>query len=318
MARDDVDLRDLKILRLLLEVGSLTQAAQILGLGQPAVSKALARLRGHFADPLLVRVGGAMRPTPRAAALLAPLNALLLASQSLDTAGEAFDPATARREFTLLLTEVGAIQFAPPLVGRLQAAGPGLALRVLALDTRSFAARLEAGEADLAIGAFPEASASLRRQHLYDDGYLGVARRSHPRLATLAQLPTFLDAAHAAVAASGAGHAPHGALERTLAAALPPGRARLRVPSFLAAAFSASRTDMVATLPARLAEVLAEDLGLATFPPPLTLKPIRVDQLWHERAQHDQGHRWLRGVVRGLFGRETKRSLSAAESPATR
>jgi DNA-binding transcriptional LysR family regulator len=302
MAKDDVDLKDLKTLRLLMEVGSLTQAAQILGVGQPAVSKALARLRAHFADPLLVRVGGAMRPTAKAASLAAPLNALLSASDTLSHTGASFDPAASDREFTVLLTEVGMIQLAPPLMAALQDAGAALRLRALALDTRSFAARLEAGEADLAIGAFPEAAGALRRQHLYDDGYLGVARRDHPRLTALGQREAFLAESHAAVAPAGAGHAPHGALERALAAALPQGRARMRVPSFLAAAFVASRTEMIATLPARLAEVLAEDLGLATFAPPLTIRPIRIDQLWHERAQSDQGHRWLRGAVRGLFG----------------
>ena len=305
--KDDVDLHDLKVLRLLIEVGSLTQAAQILGVGQPSVSKALARLRAQFADPLLVRVGGAMQPTARAASLLAPLNALLLAADALRTSSLDFEPATSAREFTVLLTEVGMIELAPRLMQRLQEAGPNLRLRVLALDTRSFSARLEAGEADFAIGAFPEAPAALRRRHLYDDGYLGVARRGHPGLERLSDPREFLEAAHVAVAAMGVGHAPHGALERALAAALPPERTQMRVPNFLAAAFVAARTDMITVLPAMLAEALADDLGLATFEAPLAVAPIRVDQLWHERAQHDAGHRWMRTAVHGVLGSAASR-----------
>ena len=299
--KDNIDLHDLRVLRLLIEVGSLTQAAQILSVGQPAVSKALARLRGQFGDPLLVRAGGAMQPTPRAESLVAPLTALFAAADALRASSLTFDPASSTREFTVLLTEVGMISLAPQLMRGLQNAGPNLRLRVLALDTRSFAVRLEAAEADLAIGAFPEASGALRRQHLYTDGYLGVARRDHPRLESLRGHKAFLGETHVVVSAIGVGHAPHGALERALIAELPAERAGMRVPSFLAAAFAASRTDMVAVLPTLLAHRLSGDLGLAAFAPPLTIPAIRVDQVWHERAQHDQGHSWLRTTIHSLF-----------------
>ena len=172
---DDISLRHLKALSLLLEVGSLTQAAQILGVSQPSVSKALARLRSHFGDPLLVRVGSVMRPTPKAAALAQPLRALLTASDALRASTQAFDPATSTRQFTCLVTEVGMIQFIPSLMRRLEQAGRGISLRALPLDSRPFEPRLEAGEADVAVGYFPEAAATMRRQRLYADGYLSVA-----------------------------------------------------------------------------------------------------------------------------------------------
>lgn len=299
---DDVDLYDLRVLSLLIEVGSLTQVARILGIGQPAVSKALARLRRQFADPLLVRVGGAMRPTSRAAAMLQPLDTLLAAADVLRVSNQQFDPTTSTREFTVLLTEVGMILQAPRLMRRLQDAGPNLRLKALALDTRALEARLGVGEADLAIGAYPEASGGLRRQHLYVDGYLAVVRRSHPRLGGLDRPEAFADKSHIAVSAVSVGHSPHGELEQAMSVSPAADRARMRVPSFLAAAFVASRTDMVAVLPKNLAVAFADDLQLATFVPPLTITPIRVDQLWHERVQHDDGHRWLRGEVHGLFG----------------
>src|ERR1700712_600111 len=153
---DDVTLGRLKVLSLLLEVGSLTRTAQILGMSQPAVSKALARLRAHFGDPLLVRVGSIMRPTPKALALTEPLRALLTASDALRASTRPFDAATSEREFTCLVTEVGMIQFIPALMRRLEQAGPGLSLRALPLDSRAFESRLEAGEADVAVGYFPE------------------------------------------------------------------------------------------------------------------------------------------------------------------
>jgi len=298
---DDIGLRHLKALSLLLEVGSLTQAAQILGVSQPSMSKHLSRLRSHFGDPLLVRVGAAMRPTPKAIALAEPLRALLTASDTLRASTQAFDPARSRREFICLVTEVGMIQFIPTLMGRLEQAGPGLSLRALSLDSRPLQPRLEAGEADVAVGYFPEAANALRRQRLYADGYLSAARRDHPRLGALTTEPGFWAERHVLMATPGAGRAANRQLDQILAARL--GQAHVRVPSFVVGAFVASRTEAVATLPARLAQTLAADLGLHLFAPPFDAAPIQVDQFWHERVHQDEGHRWLRGQIFQLLGR---------------
>ncbi|MDB5461081.1 MAG: hypothetical protein JWO72_2822 [Caulobacteraceae bacterium] len=300
---DDISLRHLKVLSLLLEVGSLTRAAQILGVSQPSISKALARLRAHFGDPLLVRVGAVMRPTPKAVELAEPLRALLTASDTLRASTLPFDPKTSTREFTALVTEVGMIQFIPSLMRRLEESGPGLSLRALPLDSRAFEARLEAGEADVAVGFLPEAAGAIRRQRLYADGYLSVVRRGHPRLQTVASEAGFWCERHVMMTSAGAGHAANRTLAQLLSDRLAAGQVQVRVPSFLAGAFVASRTDAVATLPAKLAEFLAPDLGLESFVPPLQIAPIQVDQFWHERVQQDEGHRWLRATIFQLVGR---------------
>lgn len=299
---DDISLRHLRVLRLLLEVGSLTRAAQILGVSQPTISKSLARVRAHFGDPLLVRVGTTMRPTPKAAALAEPLRELLTASDSLRASTQAFDPGASRREFTCLVTEVGMIQFIPALMRRLEQAGPRLSLRALPFDSRPVEPRLEAGEADVAVGYYPEAAASLRRQHLYVDGYLGVVRHGHPRRQRLATASGFWSERHVLMATPGAGRAANRQLEEILVARLAPAQVQVRVPSFLAGAFVASCTDAVATLPARLARLLAGSLGLFVFAPPFDAAPIQIDQFWHERAHLDEGHRWLRATIFQLAG----------------
>ena len=313
MARNDVSLGDLAALVLLLEVGSLTRAAETLQISQPSLSKILRRLRAHFGDPLLVRVGLAMRPTPKAERLLEPLRGLLAASDLLRASTRDFDPSSSDREFSILVTEVGMIQTVPMLMRRLEAKGPNLRLRALPLDARPLEARLEAGEADLAIGAFPQAAPSLRRQGLYADPFASVVRRGHPRLAELSGADGFRRARHIAVVASPTGHAAHRRLERAYAA-LEPEQVLVRVPSFVACAFLASRTDGVATIPLKLAEFLAEDLGLELFEPPLGLEPIGIDQFWHERMQQDRGHRWFRAEVFDLLGARA-RFRDQAESP---
>jgi len=300
---DDIGLRHLKVLSLLLEVGSLTQAADILGVSQSSVSKMLARLRSHFGDPLLVRVGLAMHPTPKATALVEPLRALLAASEALRAGTHAFVPDTSTREFRVLVTDVGMIQLVPGLVRRLQKEGPSLRLRALPLDSRAFETRLEGGEADVVLGAFPGAAGSLRRQHLYNDGYLSVVRKDHPRLDQMRTPEGFWAERHVAVASSNTGHAAHQRLERLISARLDADHIQMSVPSFVAAAFVASRADAIATLPGKLAEILAEDLKLAAFAPPIETPPIEIDQLWHERVDQDAGHRWFRSLIFDEFGR---------------
>lgn len=302
VGESDIGLRHLRVLSLLLEVGSITRAAQILDTTQSSVSKILAKLRDHFGDPLFVRVGFSMRPTPKAIALVQPLRELLAASEALRTSTLPFDPKSSVREFSILVTEVGMIQLIPPLMRHLEKQGHGLRLRAIPLDSRQFGAHLESGEADLAFGAFPAAAATLRRQHLYSDTYVSVVRKAHPRMRELSSVDAFLRERHILVTSSSTGHAVHQALEQILSTALDQGHVQVRVPSFVIAAFVANRTDSIATMPARLAEYLVDDLQLAIFPTPLTLPRIEISQFWHERVHADRGHRWLRAAIHQLFG----------------
>lgn len=298
---EDISLRHLRILALLLEVGSPTQVAQILRTTQPTISKALARLRAHFQDPLLIRVGHAMRPTPRGTALLEPLRNLLSACSAIQLAETQFRPASSTRQFSLLVTEIGMMETVPALMRELESVAPGLRLRALPLDSRAFESRLEAGEADVAIGAFPRATGAVRHQRLSVDRYVSLVRRTHPRVEALTQPDQFRRERHVIVTASTTGHAAHRAIERALATELDPDRIHLRVASFVTSAFVASRTDMVATVPARLAHYIAADLKLAIFPTPLALPRIEINQFWHERVHRDAGHRWFRAAVKALF-----------------
>ena len=201
------------------------------------------------------------------------------------------------------------VRFLPPLIARMQKEGTKLRLDAVPLGSLHFAAKLEAGDADLALGAFPKAPQGLRRQRLYFDGYVSVARKARPGLAHLKGRKGFFVARHIVVTASDAGHAAHQMVQDALEAALAPEQVLLRLPSFVAAALVASRTDGVATLPANLATFVAEQLGLAIFRCPIRLPPIEIAQYWHARYQRDPGHQWLRHVCFDLFAR-SKRPLS--------
>jgi DNA-binding transcriptional LysR family regulator len=299
----DVRFRDLKILDTVLRVHSLTRAAEQLDTSQPTVSKVLARLRAQLGDPLVVRDGQGIRPTPRAAEIAAPLRALLDAADGIRRSDRApFDPAASPRTFRLLVSDVGMIRFLPPLTARLAAAGPRLTLAAVPLDSRHFEAKLASGEADLALGVFPRAPRGLRRQALYVDRYVCVVRRGHPELRRLRTAAGFRRARHVIVTASETGHGAHEVVQRALEAAIAPAQVLLRLPSFVAAAVAATQSDGVATVPDNLARAL-RSLGLVSFRPPIAIPSIAVAQYWHERYQRDPGHRWLRDACFALFHR---------------
>src|SRR4030081_659182 len=147
---NDLKLPDLRVLEVILTECSLARAALRLDTTQLSVSKALSRLRAHFGDPLLVRDGQAMRPTPKGAEMLTPVRELLRAASGIGNAENgAFDPASSNRKFKLLVSDVGMVLFLPALTAHLAACGPKLKLEAVPLDSHDFEARLASGEADL-------------------------------------------------------------------------------------------------------------------------------------------------------------------------
>lgn len=302
----DVSLRHLKALSLLLEVRSLTKAAEILGVNQPTMSKILAKLRTHFGDPLFVRVGLSMQPTPRALDVSERLRGLLAVSDDLRSSTSSFEAAISTREFRVLVSEVGMIHLVPQLMSDLDRFGTGLRLRAVPLDSRHVSAKLESGEADIALGAFSREVGGLRRQRLYSDRYITVARKDHPRLVKLSRAEDFLRERHILVTASRTGHAVHEQVEAALLDRLAPESIQIRVPSFVSCAYVACQTESVGTLPERLAAYLINWLPLAIVRTPFALPRIEISQVWHERVNNDAGHRWLRDRVFRIFRQQPR------------
>jgi DNA-binding transcriptional LysR family regulator len=302
IASSELNLRELRILHALLHERSITRTAELLATTQPGISKVLRHLRAQFGDPLFVRNGHAMQPTARALEIADQVRTLLGVADSLRTSAAVFDPIRSDRTFSLLLTDVGMIRFLPPLIAHVAAIAPGVNIRAMPLDSRQFELKLEAGEADLALGAFPKAPRHLRRQRLYFDGYVTVVRKEHPKIPAVRSRAGFLAQRHILVTASETGHAAHGTAQRVLTSQIAPGNIMLRVPSFIAGAIVAAETDGLATLPANLAKRLAGPLGLTAFETPIALPRIEITQYWHERYHRDPAHRWFRSITSELFG----------------
>jgi DNA-binding transcriptional LysR family regulator len=292
----DIDLNLLRVFDAVLREGGVTPAASLLDLTQPAVSNALARLRKLFGDALFVRTPAGMEPTPFARELAEPVRQALALLESALAHGPGFDPASAARAFRFYMSDVGQVEFLPPLVERVQREAPGVRLEAVALDVDDIGAALAAGGLDLAIGFLPGLGPPVRRRSLFRDPYVCLMRADHP-IRSLTK-KTFLQASHALVTYRGGHRVIEEALERA-------GLARkiaLRVPHFTVVPMVLESTDLILTLPARVARVFEKRGAFKSLPPPLAIPPAEVAVHWHERFEADPGNRWLREQVIELFG----------------
>lgn len=275
---------------------SVTAASHRVGLSQPATSAALARLRRQFGDPLFVRTPGGMVPTPLAEALAPTVRELLETAHRLLHERPAADPALSEGILRIALSDASALRFLPRIAAHLQRAAPRWRLETVPLQTASMAAGLTSGELDLAIGNLVQlATPGFYRQRLDGTRYLVIHRRDHPRLRTAPSLRDYLAEAHAQAWTPGA--APS-VLEQWLSARGHVRRIALWVPQFLLLPAVVAETDLLATVPAHVAESLADAYRLAVWPLPVKAPELVLHQGWHARLHRDPASRWLRAAIR--------------------
>lgn len=295
-----LDLRQIRALEIILQERNLTRAATTLGLTQPALSKILKQLRNYFADPLLVRVGNRMQPTPLALQLRPELREILDRVTDLNASYRPFEAATSSREFAFCVVDSGLIRLVPRLLRHLETHAPGIRMNVHTANLSFLESWLESGQLDFAMGSYPSLTKHVRRQTLWSIRYLSLVRRKHPLAGHEVSAKTLADQRHVVVSTSGTGHS-HLRIEKLLERAIPSANIVCRVPSFLSAAVIAARTDVVVTLPSSLADGLASSLDLVTLGPGFRLPKIDISQYWHERFHREPGSRWIRDVMAALF-----------------
>jgi DNA-binding transcriptional LysR family regulator len=291
----ELDVSQLRVIDTLLRERSLTRAALVLDTSQPALSKALGRLRRYFDDPLFVRVALHMQPTARALEIEAPVRAILERMQTLRSQQLPFDPRKSRRTFNFFMVDAAVVVMVPPIAKFLLQHAPHIHLRAVQLNSEHLHAWLETGKVDFAIGAFPSLTQGIRKQRLFGASYLSLSRKGHPRLGRAPSARAFIAERHVLVSGAGTGHALQVA-ETALEAAIPAENLTVRVPGFTAAALVAKHTDAVTTLPSPLALVLARELDLELIKPPIELPKLEIAQYWHERFHREPGNQWIRSV----------------------
>ena len=313
MNLSQIDLNLLGTLHALLEERSVTRAAKKLGLSQPAVSNALARLRELFADPLLVRSRARMTPTPRALELWPLLRTALAAIDQVVSRPVPFLPQTATQRFTCAATDYVEMVLLPAVTRRVCAAAPKVTLDVRPIGETSPLVDLSAGTVDVALGVFIDVPAGYHRQPLFEERFRCIVRRGHPilRERTLS-LARYAALSHLLVAPRRTGPA---AVDNALAQHGLSRHIALYVSHFLVAPLVIAETDLIVTLPERVALLFADRLDLALVKPPVPLSTFPLSQLWHERTHDSAPHRWLREQI-AAASHEQKPTAAEPAGPA--
>lgn len=292
---------DLNLLRLFDAIGrtrSVSRAAELLDITQPAASQGLARLRTLLHDPLFVRAGAGVRPTPKAEALgSAVREALAILEQALN-AQASFDPASARQVFRLHLSDIGEARFLPELMAALLRAAPGVRVETMPLPAAEIAPALDDGRIDLAFGFLPQVQGT-EQVALLRDRYIVLLREGHPLLRTrrkAGDLQWLRELELVAVRT-------HSDTLRILELLQLRDRLRLTTHHFLVLPAIVRATDLAVVMPRNIALGFAEQGGYALVEPALPLAEFTVSLHWSRRHASEPARAWLRDFIVELFGR---------------
>jgi len=288
----EADLNLLLPLYALLEERQVTRAAARCGFSQPAMSRALERLRRTFGDELLVRPDGKFERTPRAECLLGELADLLPRLEGA-LRGDRFEPATSRHAFRVACTEYAAAILLPELLALLAGRAPRVEVDVVPWSVGGLES-VEGGRVDLALVGVHDCH-SLECEELFADGFSCLVAKAHPVASKRLTLKTFLSYSHVEIKVT-SGRTPY--IDSSLAAH---GVRRLvahRTQFPLSAALITATSQMIFTTPRRLAEVLIRTANLRMIEAPRELADFKYGMAWHRRLRDDAMNAWLRSQVR--------------------
>lgn len=289
------DLNLLITLDVPLAEGSVARASRRLRLSPSAMSRALARLREATGDPLLVRAGRGLVPTPRADALRARVHDLVLEAEAILRPIEHIDPATLVRAFTLRTADGFVENFGPRLIARVGSEAPGVRLNFLHKPDKD-SGPLREGRVDLETAVVDAAiSPELRTQALFRDQLIAVVRPEHPLAHGTLTVKRYTEARHVLISRSGF---EEDTVDQPYLTSDLPRRIVSVVSGFAAALALARSADLVATVPERHTAALRG--GMISLPIPVPTTAFTVSMLWHPRMDGDPAHRWLRGLVRDV------------------
>jgi DNA-binding transcriptional LysR family regulator len=293
-----IDLNLVVVFDAIYRARNLTGAGRGLGLSQPAMSHALARLRSILKDPLFVRLPRGLHPTPLADEMApALMDGLAVIRAGLER--KTFDPASSTRVFRIAMGDIAEVVHLPHLIRELSVSAPHVRLQTIEIPGPRLRDALGDGEVDLGTGDY-RFSAGCREAALYEGQYACVVRAGHPTIRSRLTLGQFRNAEHILVKPKGT--FPHGeVIERALSSRAVGARIGVQVSHFHGVAALVTTTDLIATIPSRLAESLRQLANVKVFPPPFALPKIKVSLYWHERFHRDPGNAWLRSVYLKLF-----------------
>ena len=278
----------------------VTRAADRFGIGQPAMSNSLIKLRRVFKDPLLVKTKDGMEPTARAIDLAARVRYLIESLEGRGLPEVNFDPATAEQRFRIMVADGVTQSLLPRLMRRIEGQAPRMRFITRPADSRRTSEYLRDGDFDLVIAFLRRPPPELHQTHLYPQRMVCIARKNHSRVRDKLTLEQFLAATH--VVWGGAPPVPYPTMELMVDEALQDlGHARnvrLQVSSLLLMPELVAESDMLAVMPERFAIANSQHLPLQVLSLPFTVPQVDISMLWHDRRHQDPAHRWLRTTLR--------------------
>jgi len=292
------DLNLLRVLDALLRERNVSRAAERLSLSQPAVSNALSRLRELLDDPLLVRVGRTMQPTPRALSLERPIREALQQITHSLSAGDAFDPARSRQRFTIAVTDYVELICMPGLLRRLAERAPGIVIDIQHLTPTLPAEAIDKGDIDLVVGRFIDVPARFHARRWTTETLQVAMRRGHPALNQPLDLDAFLRLRHLWVH----GGQTKGMVDQWLGERGLSRHIVYTTPNYLQAAHVVAGSDLAAVLPTQLARHFARLLPIELRPLPFDLGPFHLDIVSAVQRERDTALQWLIAQIIAVGG----------------
>lgn len=300
MASLDINL--LVALDALLHEGSVAKAAERMNLSAPAMSRTLTRIREAIGDPVFVRAGRGLVPTPRALAMRERVRALVQEAEALLGPGEASSPSTFERVFAIRVNDGVIATLGAELVRRARAEAPNVVLRFVAEGDEDVAA-LREGLVDIDIGVQGPLGPEVRVQTLAEDGYAAIVGAKSPLARGRMTLERFARADHVSVSRRGRTKGPIDAeLEKSGLSR----RVIATVPNLLAAAALVSQIDAIALVAESFVRAVGPTMGVKRIQAPFPLGKVVVAQAWHPRFDHDPAHAWLRRTVKEIASGKSK------------
>lgn len=299
------DLNLLRALDVLLDERNVTRAAERLFVTQQAASSSLQRLRRHFGDELLTRIGRHLEPTPLARSLAGPVRETLLAAQAALDTRPTFDPQTMRATCRVAISDYTLVVLLPHFLQRLSATAPQIRCEIEPIAKNSFD-RLAMGDLDFCLTAHDvklygshRPGSRILSTPMFDDDFVCVVDSAMVDISKGISLSTYQRLRHNTVAF---GEGVSTIVEKAWAASDFEYEVAVTAPNFAALIFMLPGTPLIATAQRRLAHTLAPRLGLSIAECPLKIPKLQEALMWHERSELDPAHRFLRGTFEAAVG----------------
>lgn len=295
------DLNLIAVFDALLRERNATRASEQLGISQSAISHALRRLRTFFADPLFIKTGDGMQPTPRALELTQTVLGVMgtIRTDLLTQAG--FDAAESNRRFSLCMTDMGELVFLPMLIERMRRIAPHCTLRTIQIPPKQVFSALESGDIDLAVGSLHSMPEGLFQQQLFTRSFVTIANRKNRNIGATLTVKQFFELEHVVVTLSGKTEESYDSVIDNYG---PRRKIYLSTPHFLTVPLIIERNpDLVSTVPRELGRTFESYKAVRMVETPIKLPNFAIKQHWHPRYHHDAANIWLRKLLKETFER---------------